>query len=239
MAHLHYQPVCPFSRRARLILAEKKIDVSLHEIRLWEPQLAANMFDPLELAALGRNPLGDALPMLAGKEGNIYGIYAISEWAEEIRRDTPLLPEASFARAEARRLIAWFDDVFHYEVVRLILHQKITRRFLSSNQGGGAPDMAVLRVAFRNLDVHLRYMTQLLEKRDWLAGTRLSSADLAAAAHISCLDYTGDIRWSHWGIVCDWYVRLKSRPSFRPLLQEKIIGMLPPAHYAELDFYHE
>lgn len=215
------------------------MDVTLREIRLWEPELAANMFDPLDLARLGRTPLVDALPMLSGREGNIFGVYAITEWAEEIRPDTPLLPEASFARAEVRRLLAWFDGAFYYEVGRLVLYQKITRRFMPPHQGATAPDTEVLRLARRNLDVHLKYMTQLLDARDWLAGARFSLADLAGAAHVSCLDYTGDISWRRWPVIREWYARLKSRPSFRPLLSEKIIGLLPAPHYAELDFYNE
>ena len=40
-------------------------------------------------------------------------------------------------------------------------------------------------------------------------------ADFAAAAHLSCLDYTGDVPWKLWPVVRDWYARIKSRPSFQ------------------------
>jgi glutathione S-transferase len=29
---------------------------------------------------------------------------------------------------------------------------------------------------------------------------------------------------------------MKSRPSFRPLLTDRVSGVTPPAHYADLDF---
>ena len=29
---------------------------------------------------------------------------------------------------------------------------------------------------------------------------------------------------------------MKSRPSFRPLLADRVPGVTPPAHYADLDF---
>jgi glutathione S-transferase len=50
------------------------------------------------------------------------------------------------------------------------------------------------------------------------------------------LDYTGDVDWQISPPVREWYARMKSRPSFRPLLTDRIPGMPPPAHYTDLDF---
>ena len=76
----------------------------------------------------------------------------------------------------------------------------------------------------------------LTERRNWLAGDDFSLADIAAASHISCLDYLGDIPWADHPGAHDWYARVKSRPSFRPLLADHIPGLPPPKHYADLDF---
>jgi len=76
----------------------------------------------------------------------------------------------------------------------------------------------------------------LLAERDWLAGRRMSQADLIAAAHVSVLDYFGEVQWKTWPALKTWYMRLKSRPCFRPLLGDRFQGLPPVAHYADLDF---
>ena len=74
------------------------------------------------------------------------------------------------------------------------------------------------------------------ETREWLAGPNLSLADFAAAAHLSCLDYIGDVDWRLSRATKDWYARIKCRPGFRTLLADRVPGLTPPAHYVDLDF---
>ncbi len=83
---------------------------------------------------------------------------------------------------------------------------------------------------------HLKYIGWLLQRREWLAGNRMSYADLAAAAHLSCADYLGDVPWTEDEAAHAWYARIKSRPSFRPILNDRVPGMAPAAHYADPDF---
>ena len=96
--------------------------------------------------------------------------------------------------------------------------------------------MEAVRAARANLRYHLRYIGHLIGARNWLAGDRLSYADLAAAAHLSCVDYLGDASWSENETAKAWYARIKSRPSFRPLLAERLTAMPPSPTYADLDF---
>ena len=225
MTSLFHQPVCPFSRKVRLMLGEKKFSVEFVEERPWERRLDFLML----------NPSGE-VPVLVGEAGTIAGHYAICEWLEEKGGALQLLPQSGLARAEVRRLTAWFDDKFFNEVGRLITYEKIDRRFAGLEDGGGGPDMPTVRAGLHNLNLHLEYLTYLLQQRDWLAGNDLSMADLTAAAHLSCLDYTGDVPWKLWPVVRDFYARIKSRPSFRPLLADHVAGMRPPPYYADLDF---
>ncbi len=106
------------------------------------------------------------------------------------------------------------------------------KRFL----GFGTPDTSVLRASKTNLGYHLEYVSYLAERRRWLAGAEFSLADIAAAAHLSAIDYLGDIPWDDHPQARDWYARVKSRPSFRPILADLIPGAPPPKHYADLDF---
>ena len=135
-------------------------------------------------------------------------------------------------RVEVRRLLAWFDEKFDAEVTRNLAGEKFMKRM----SGRGHPDAALLRAGYANIKSHLDYLGWLAEHRRYLAGASISLADFCAAAHLSVLDFTGDVDWQRAPAVREWYARMKSRPSFRPLLTERVSGMTPPDHYANLDF---
>jgi glutathione S-transferase len=222
MRLLYHLPLSPFARKVRLALAEKRIPFDLRIERVWErrPEF------------LHLNPAG-TVPVLVEENGfAIADSAAICEYLDEAYPDTPLIGRSLAERAEVRRLLAWFDQKFHAEVTRNLLHEKQMKRLL----GHGGPDAAALRAGYANLGPHLDYLGWLAETRAWLAGPNLTLADLAAAAHLSALDYLGDVDWSLSEAARDWYARVKSRPSFRPLLADRVSGLAPAPHYADLDF---
>ena len=94
----------------------------------------------------------------------------------------------------------------------------------------------LVRAARANIRYHLRYIGHLASNRHWLAGEQLSFADLAAAAHLSCADFLGDVPWAEDAAAKEWYARVKSRPSFRQLLNDRVPGLSPDPAYADLDF---
>ena len=147
-----------------------------------------------------------------------------------------LLPRESGARVEVRRLMSWFHDKFFAEVSGPLTTERFYKRHMPVASGGGSPDTEVLRAARHNIRYHLAYIGWLVRTRDWLAGERLSYADLAAAAHLSAVDYLGDVPWSEDEAAKNWYARVKSRPSFRPILAETLAGVPPSKTYADLDF---
>jgi glutathione S-transferase len=230
MVTLYHHPFCPHSRFVRLVLGEMGIEPKLVEERAWERRR-----EFLLMAAEGVTPVlvEDSAPALSGAE-------VIVEYLDETRGlglgDRRLLPENPAGRAEARRLMMWFNVKFFNEASHWLVREKIHKRFISPAQGRGAPDMDAVRAARSNLRYHLRYIGHLIACRNWLAGDRLTYADLAAAAHLSCLDYLGDVQWTENETARIWYARVKSRPSFRPLLTERLPGTAPSATYADLDF---
>ena len=230
MVTLYHYPFCPHSRFVRLVLAEMGIEPKLVEERAWERRR-----EFLLTAAEGATPvLVEAhAPALPGAE-------VIAEFLDETcglgLGDRRLLPEDPGGRAEARRLMVWFNVKFFNESSQWLVREKIYKQFMRPDQGGGAPDMEAVRAARANLRYHLRYIGHLIAGRNWLAGDRLTYADLAAAAHLSCLDYLGDVQWNDNETARAWYARVKSRPSFRPLLAERLPGTAPSASYADLDF---
>ena len=147
-----------------------------------------------------------------------------------------LLPSEPRDRVEVRRLASWFNEKFYAEVSGPLVTERVFKRHMTLEQGGGPPDTAALRAARHNIRYHLAYIGWLARTRNWLAGDRLSLADLAAAAHLSAVDYLGDVPWNEDEAARDWYARVKSRPSFRALLAETLAGIPPAKHYADLDF---
>jgi glutathione S-transferase len=222
---LHHFPLDPASRQVRLALGEKRLPFAETQVRWWE--------QPADFMAL--NPSG--VPPVLVEEGPAGRVVicesrAILEHLEEQNPEPSLLGRDPAERAEARRLLQWFDRKFDAEVSAYLLHEKMEKRLL----GYGAPDLANLRSGREGLRVHLKYIESLLTERDWLAGRRISLADMAAAAHLSVIDYFGDVPWNDAPAAKTWYMKIKSRPCFRPLLVDRWPGMAPAAHYHDLDF---
>ena len=230
MLTLYHHPFCPHSRFLRVALAEYGIEPELVEEKVWERRR-----EFLALSPEGVTPLAlvDGVPPIPGADG--FAEYLDEAIGAEFG-DRRLLPEAPAARVEARRLTHWFNHKFFAEVSQWLVEEKINKRFRPADQGGGAPNMEAVRAARANLRYHLHYIGRLVSLRNWLAGDRMSYADLAAAAHLSCVDYLGDAPWGENERAREWYARVKSRPSFRPLLVERLPGMAPSATYADLDF---
>lgn len=225
---LHHFPLDPFSRQARLALGEKRLAFTEVVQRYWErPEGLAALNASGLLPVLVETPADGHAPPLVVCETR-----ALLEYLEEAYPEAPLLPRGAADRAEARRLAQWFDRKFDNEVDALLLHEKMEKRLL----GLGAPDLAALRAGRDALRWHLGYLEDLLLTRDGLAGTRISHADIAAAAHLSVIDYVGEVKWDDHPAVKSWYTRLKSRPAFRPLLADRQPGLPAAPHYDDLDF---
>ena len=157
---------------------------------------------------------------------------------EETYPEPALWPARAGERIEARRLYDWFLTTFHTEVTEPLLMQKVNPRYCGSPDFArrGGPDINAIRGGMDAVRRHLDLIGHLADARKWLAGETMSYADLAAAAQLSCVDYCGDVPWSHNEQAKTWYMRVKSRPSFRPLLAETAPGVPPARHYALLDF---
>lgn len=222
MRRLYHFCLQPASRKLRLLLKEKGLDFELQGENAWERREAF----------LALNHAGET-PVLVEDDGTtVADSTAIAEYLEEVYPKPNFLGATPAARAEVRRLVGWFDDKFNREVTANLYEQKILRRLAAR----GGPDSQAIRNGNGNIHYHLDYIAWLADRRRWLAGDEFSLADMAAAAHLSAVDYIGDVPWDRHGGAKDWYARVKSRPSFRPLLADQIPGVTPPLHYADLDF---
>lgn len=205
-----------------MTLAEKGLEFDLVEEKIWQRRT--------EFLAL--NPAGD-VPVLVEPDGvTLANAQVICEYLDERYPEINLLGTDPVQRAETRRLISWFDVKFNREVSDNLLGEKVMKRFLRL----GEPHAPAIRAGHANIGYHLDYIGFLVEKREWLAGDFFSLADITAAAHLSSVDYIGDVPWEAHRAAAEWYARVKSRPSFRPLLDDRIPGLAPAKHYENVDF---
>lgn len=230
MPILYHHSLSAPCRFVRLALGEYGVDADLAEERPWAP-------DP---ALLRVSPAG-RLPVLMEDGGHPFcGAVVIGEYLDETRgpfqRQRRLLPEDPFERGEVRRLVDWFLVEMEADVTRHLVRERVLKLEMPAEKGGGSPNSAALRAARANIGEHMKYLSWLAGTRDWLAGETLGYADLAAAAALSVLDYLGEVKWEAHPHAGDWYRRMKSRRSFRPLLADRVRAVTPASHYTDLDF---
>lgn len=222
---LTHSPLDALCRKTRLILGERQWVFVLDDEPYWEQN-----DDFLQL-----NPSGE-IPVLQDEEGFVIaGNYAVSEYLEEraIGEDKPsFLGDSLERRAETRRLVDWFDHKFYREVTQVLAYEKYFKRM--ANQGW--PDTKAFHSACRLVHYHLEMIGYLTQDHPWLNGDTITLADIAAAAQLSVMDYFGDVPWKDHDAARHWYRLIKSRPSMRALLKDRIRGVTPPDHYEDPDF---
>jgi glutathione S-transferase len=221
MWQLYQFPLCPFSRKVRLLMSEKGIAYELWRENPWEGRDEFFLMNPA-----GRTPvLHDP-----EKGMTLCDSRAICEYFEETVEKSPLISGTASTRAEIRRLVALFEENFFADVAGPMLHERMKKRLILRQ----SPDSRMLRDAMRLAHEHLYYIDYLVDHRPWLAGATMTLADLTAAAQISVADYLGGIDWKSHEQARGWYYAIKSRPSFRPLLSERMEVIQPPEHYGDI-----
>jgi len=133
------------------------------------------------------------------------------------------------------RWVDWAFGPFHEQVTQRIVYEKAAPR----HTGAGfsrPPDMNAIRAGREDLKQALKAIGTAAETNGNLACRETTLGDLAVAAHLSSLDYFGEVPWTEFAAASEWYVRMKSRPAFRSILLDRVPGQPPVSHYAELDF---
>ncbi len=207
----------PFSRKVQMALTEKNLSFDLNLEKTWERRTEF----------LSMNPACD-LPVLIEKDGTILSnSQVICEYLDEVYPEVNLMGRDPVQRAEVRRLVNWFDRKFNREVTENIVDEKFMKWVLNLGQAHGPS----VRAGRANVHYHLDYIGFLTERREWLAGDFFSIADIAAAAHLSTVNYLGDVPWEQHEDALKWYDKVRSRRGFEHILEENIPDFDP------LNFY--
>ena len=118
------------------------------------------------------------------------------------------------------------------EVMKNILDERVFKSLKENNQ----PSTVALNAGRKNLKNHMSYFNWLLNRRSFLSGDNFNVADISLASALSSLDYLNEVDWNNFENVKNWYALIKSRPTFRVILEESIYNILPSNHYKDLDF---
>src|ERR1700687_1917840 len=173
MYTLFHHSFCPHSRFIRLALGEHGLDVRLVEERAWERREAFLALSPARTTPVLISEGRPAIP----------GAGIIAEYLDETHgaamKQRRLLPSAMGERIEVRRLMAWFNEKFFEEVSNPLVTERIYKRFMSEEDGGGAPATDVIRAAKANVRYPLAYLGWLAPTRDFLGGGPLDYAGTA------------------------------------------------------------
>lgn len=215
MFRIHDFILSPFGRKLRLALAEKHLAFAMVPVRPWDVSVPIEELTRLEL------PDGTVMT----------DVGACAEYIDEIQPEPRLMPASPLARAQARRWSNWLDGPMWRSVTAIVLSERVLARH--GGTGTGGPE--ALKASLTVLRTCLAQVEQQVEREGSLVDAT-TIADLSLAAHLSCLDYFGDVPWQTLPATREWYARIKSRPSFRPLLNETLPGFVPVAHYGDLDF---
>ena len=219
---LYYHPICPFSKQIITLIGELGYKYSLIKEEYWRQNKSFIELSPWR-----------ELPVIL-VEGTLIvaGVYPCIEYLMATKPNFYLFGQDIEALARMRQVINWFNKHFYDDVLRHILDERMIKLDLKTQY----PDTNVLRNAKIALNKHLLQLSAIISSQDYLICESLSFADIVAASHLAVLDYFHDINWSMHYKIKNWYCLIKSRPTFRATLYEKIKGINPPAHYLNLDF---
>lgn len=232
MSTLFHHTICPLSRQIRIYLKELGEEFSMVQEEYWLRRKEFLSISPAGILPVITLNSDDVLATNEYKCLNIVGVYPITEYLAESNSNFYFMPKDLGIKSQVRNYLFWFNDKFYREVTKILVDEKMIRLLMRT----GGPRTDFIKAAKSNLTHHFKFLTSILEKNLYITSEQISSADIAAAAHISVIDYFGEINWDNWPQIKHWYSIIKSRPSFRPLLQDLIAGFAPSKEYSNLDF---
>jgi glutathione S-transferase len=218
---LYQMPFCPFSRKIAFGLCEKGVPATPVMERTWKPSSLLMKLNPS-----GELPVFQDGGLICGND------YIACEYIEEVYSTPAMLGQDISDRLEARRIMSWFDRIFYHDVYMTLFYERALKRAIQH----AGPDTHILKTGRGQLRKHMAYVNFLTDRYAYIAGNLFSWADITAAAHLSCLDYLGEIPWPHFPFAQEWYMKIKSRPAFRIFLTQMLAGIDPAPWYSVLDF---
>ncbi|MBP0593472.1 glutathione S-transferase N-terminal domain-containing protein [Paraburkholderia sp. LEh10] len=187
----------PFVRKARIVLAEKKIDYKLELENVWADDTAIHDY----------NPLGK-VPCLVMEDGAaVFDSRVICEYVDTLSPVCKLMPQSGRERVEVRCWEALADGMMDAAV--LIRLEGVLREEQHRSESWVARQR-------HKIDDSLKAMAQGLGSKTWCAGNHYTLADVAVGCGLSYLDFRmPHVNWRELHPNLDkYYQKLSQRQSF-------------------------
>lgn len=188
----------PYTRKVRVVAAEKKIEYAYVVENPW----------PSGSAVPTHNPLGK-VPVLVLEDGTtLYDSRVIAEYLDGISPVGKLIPGTNRERIEVKRWEALADGVLDAGV--LVRLENLREANLRSQTW--------IDRQMGKLSAGLAEMDRMLGNRAWCAGTSFTLADIAVGVCLGWIDY----RYAQldWRTSCPALARLATKLAERPSFSE-------------------
>jgi glutathione S-transferase len=187
----------PYTRKVRVVLAEKRIECELAPVDVLPAENPVNV----------HNPLGK-VPTLVLDDGTpLYDSRVIVEFLDSVSPLARLIPEDRRERVAVRRWEALADGVL--DAGLLVRYESLRPQKLQSAEWTGKQLARIHR--------GLAQLGADLGERGWCHGERYSLADIALGCCMGWLDFRrpGDLDWhAEYPALARHYARLLERPAF-------------------------
>lgn len=187
----------PYTRKVRIVLAEKRIDCDFETVDV----------NPSENPVNALNPLGKVPTLVLDDGSTLYDSRVIVEFLDGVSPISRLIPDDNRDRVAVRRWEALADGSL--DAGLLIRYEGLRAAKLQSK------DWAAKQTG--KLDRSLAQMAADLGDRPWCHGDRYSLADIAVGACLGWVEFRkpGGVDWrSRYANLAKLYDKLMERPAF-------------------------
>jgi len=190
-------PGSPYGRKARIVLAEKKIEYEFIDEAPTKPDSRVPSY----------NPLGKVPVLVLDDDSTVFDSRVIVEYLDSASPVSRLIPDDTRSRIQVRRWEALADGCT--DAIVAIIYEK--------RRAADKQDAAVIARQHGKIERAVKAMAQELGAKTWCTGEFFNLADVAAGCALGFLDARlSDVDWrtDHANLV-KLYDKLMQRPSFR------------------------
>jgi len=203
-------PGSPFLRAVQMGLEEKNVAYRLQAMGPGESKTETY---------LKKHPFG-RVPAFEHGDFSLYETQAILRYIDDVFPEPPLKPRDPRAAARMNQIIGINDWYFFPKVAAVIVFQRI----IGPKLLGTATDEAAIAAAMPMAGLCIRELDRLLGAQQFLAGDRLSIADVMLAPQLDFFAETAEGESSIAGTgLKAWLARMNARPSMKATLRPDIL----------------
>jgi glutathione S-transferase len=187
----------PYVRKARIVFAEKKIEVPLIQENVWSQ----------DTKIMQANPLGKVPCLVMDDGGAMFDSRVIVEYADTLSPGNKLIPSSGKERAAVKTWEALADG---------ILDASVLARLEATWRPDEQKSQAWIDRQLHKVDISLKAMSNGLGESEWCFGNQIGLADISVGCALDYLIFRfPNNQWQKsYPNLNRLYKKLMSRPSF-------------------------